>query len=145
MDREMDCHTEALRAFPDGCVLYCRSLSLVAHSRRAGAITGLVCAVAVYRLFLWPYLLSPMRHAPGPPLGHLIYGQWPEIIRNEAGIIQREWAKKYGPTVRAIGPVGVERMTFLSPEAMHKILVSDCFEYPRVRSISYHQETWKLI
>lgn len=76
-----------------------------------------------------------MRHAAGPPLGHLIYGQWPEIIRNEAGIVQREWAKKYGPTVRAVGPVGVERMTFLSPEAMHKILVSDCFEYPRVRCL----------
>ncbi|KLO20689.1 cytochrome P450 [Schizopora paradoxa] len=94
-------------------------------------LMGFACAKIVYRLYIWPYFLSPMRHAPGPPLGHPIYGQWPEIIRNEAGVVQREWAKKYGPTVRAIGPVGVERMTFLNPEAMHKILISDCFDYPR--------------
>lgn len=91
----------------------------------------LACSKIAHQLFLWPYFLSPMRHAPGPPLGHLIYGQWPEIIRNEAGVVQREWAKKYGPRVRALGPIGVERMTFLNPEAMHKILISDSLEYPR--------------
>lgn len=95
-----------------------------------------ICVKVVHQLFLWPYLLSPMRFAPGPPLGHVIYGQWPEIIRNEAGVVQREWAKKYGPTVRAVGPVGVERITFLSPEAMQKVLSSDYINYPRVRTLT---------
>lgn len=98
---------------------------------------ALACSKIAHQLFLWPYFLSPMRHAPGPPLGHLIYGQWPEIIRNEAGVVQREWAKKYGPRVRALGPIGVERMTFLNPEAMHKILISDSLEYPRVRYLFF--------
>ncbi len=52
-------------------------------------------------------------------------------------LCKREWAKKYGPRVRALGPIGVERMTFLNPEAMHKILISDSLEYPRVRYLFF--------
>ncbi|KAH0589123.1 hypothetical protein H2248_004891 [Termitomyces sp. 'cryptogamus'] len=92
-----------------------------------GAVTFLV----VYQLFLYPFLFSPLRHIPGPPLGHLIYGQAPAIIKGEAGIPQRGWVKKYGPIVRAVGPFGIERLIFMKPEALHKILVSDWVDYPR--------------
>lgn len=55
-----------------------------------------------------------------------------KIIRSEAGIPHREWANQYGPVVRVVGPVGVERLVFLKPEALHKILVSAWLHYPRV-------------
>ncbi|KAG5645437.1 hypothetical protein DXG03_006261 [Asterophora parasitica] len=67
----------------------------------------------------------------GPPSGHLIYGQFPAIIKGEAGIPQREWVKEYGPVVRAVGPLGIERLIFMKPDALHKILVSDWVDYPR--------------
>ncbi|KAF7967470.1 hypothetical protein HWV62_34115 [Athelia sp. TMB] len=67
----------------------------------------------------------------GPPLGNPILGQFGNIIRGEAGIVQREWSKQYGPVVRAVGPFGIERLMFMKPEAMQKILVSDWVEYPR--------------
>ncbi|PPQ77754.1 hypothetical protein CVT25_011188 [Psilocybe cyanescens] len=94
------------------------------------------CTVyAVYliirRLFLWPYLLSPLRNVPGPPLGNPLWGQSPHIIRSETGIPQREWVKKYGPVVRVVGPVGIERMIFMNPEVLHQILVKDWLDYPR--------------
>ena len=53
-------------------------------------------------------------------------------MRGEAGIVQREWAKEYGPTIRAVGPFGISRMMFLGPTAMQKVLVSEWIEYPRV-------------
>ncbi|KAG6857715.1 hypothetical protein H0H87_004131 [Tephrocybe sp. NHM501043] len=53
------------------------------------------------------------------------------IINGEAGIPQREWVKKHGPVVRVVGPVGVERLIFMKPDALHKILVSDWVDYPR--------------
>jgi len=84
---------------------------------------------------LYPRYFSPLRHVPGPPVGHPIYGQFGEILRSEAGVIQLEWAKKYGKVVRAVGPIGVERLIFLDPEALHKILVSDWAAYPRVRCL----------
>jgi hypothetical protein len=86
----------------------------------------------VYRLFFYPYYLSPLRNIPGPPLGNPVLGQFGNILRAEAGIIQREWTKEHGPVVRAVGPLGIERLIFMKPEAMHKILVSDWMEYPRV-------------
>lgn len=97
----------------------------------------------VHQLVLKPFYLSPMRKAPGPStspksLRYILFGEFPDIMRAEAGILQRQWAKEYGPVVRAVGPFGIERMMFLSPSAMQKILVSDWVEYPRVSgSISF--------
>ncbi|KAF9567301.1 cytochrome P450 [Agrocybe pediades] len=93
--------------------------------------TAYVLYLIVHRLILWPRFLSPLRKVPGPPLGNIFLGQSPTIIRNETGIPQREWVKKYGPVVRIVGPVGIERMIFMKPEALHKILVKDWLDYPR--------------
>ncbi|KAG7095348.1 hypothetical protein E1B28_006108 [Marasmius oreades] len=92
------------------------------------AITSLLI---VYQLYLWPYIFSPLRNVPGPPLGHPLFGQSPTIINSESGIPQREWAKKYGPIVRVVGPFGFERLFFLRPDPLHKVLVKDWLGYPR--------------
>ncbi|ESK89408.1 cytochrome p450 [Moniliophthora roreri MCA 2997] len=84
-----------------------------------------------YKLWLYPFFFSPLRTLPGPPLGHPIFGQSLTIINNEVGLPQREWIKKYGPVVRTVGPIGLERLMFLKPEALHKILVKDWVDYPR--------------
>ncbi|KDQ54866.1 hypothetical protein JAAARDRAFT_181568 [Jaapia argillacea MUCL 33604] len=101
-------------------------------------ILHLLCLGGVYvlykllhQLFLWPYLLSPHRKIPGPPLRDPFLGVFPEIMHAEAGILQRQWVKQYGPVVRAVGPFGVERIIFMKPEALHRILISDWLEYPR--------------
>ncbi len=59
------------------------------------------------------------------------------MLRNEAGIPQREWVKTHGPVVRVVGPVGIERVIFTSQEALSKILVNSV-DYPRVRSASMY-------
>ncbi|KAF8070436.1 cytochrome P450 [Lyophyllum atratum] len=85
----------------------------------------------IHCLWIWPFLLSPLRSVPGPPLGNLVLGQSPTIVRSESGIPQREWVKKYGPVVRVVGPVGIERLILMKPEALHHILVKHWLEYPR--------------
>ncbi|KAG6911171.1 hypothetical protein DXG01_003911 [Tephrocybe rancida] len=94
----------------------------------AGALLGYF---VVHRLWIWPFLLSPLRTVPGPPLGHLLFGQSPVIIRSESGIPQREWVKQYGPVIRIVGPVGIERLIFMKPDALHHILIKHWLEYPR--------------
>ena len=93
---------------------------------------GLFIIKVIHQLYLWPIVLSPLRHAPGPPVKDYLYGELPNIIRAEAGVLQSKWVKEYGPVVRTVGPIGMERMIFLNPEAMQKILVSDWIDYPRV-------------
>jgi hypothetical protein len=101
--------------------------------------TGLLGLKVFHQVILYPWLLSPLRTLPGPKgplwsMDYLLFGEFPKIMRSEAGILQREWSKLYGKVVRAVGPFGLERVMFLSPAAMQKILVDDCINYPRVSS-----------
>lgn len=89
----------------------------------------------VYRLILYPYLFSPLRSVPGPPLGNPLLGQYPVVLKENPGIPYRKWVKQYGPVLRVTGPIGVERLVFMKPEALQRILVSDWLEYPRVRTL----------
>ncbi|KAF8978971.1 cytochrome P450 [Cyathus striatus] len=106
--------------------------SLCSRYTAAGSL-GLLVYYTLHRLFLWPYCFSPLRHVPGPPLGHVIYGQSAVLVNSETGIPQREWVKMYGPVIRVVGPVGLERLLFTKPDALHQILVKDWLEYPRMR------------
>ncbi|KAL5531870.1 hypothetical protein ACEPAF_5433 [Sanghuangporus sanghuang] len=107
------------------------------NARTVGiAVSALVLLAIVYQLWLYPYFFSPIRKVPGPKGSlldwrYVLFGEFPKIMRGEAGIVQREWAKEYGTIIRAMGPFGISRMMFLSPTAMHKVLVSDWVEYPR--------------
>jgi hypothetical protein len=78
---------------------------------------------------------------PGPPLGTIIKGQFPAILKAEAGILQQQWVKDHGRVVRAVGPFGIERLIFCNPEALQKILVSDWMDYPRVRVMFHCRST----
>ncbi|KIJ32712.1 hypothetical protein M422DRAFT_35753 [Sphaerobolus stellatus SS14] len=85
----------------------------------------------IHQLWLRPILFSPLRKVPGPPFGHFLYGQFVNIMKAEAGVVQLEWAEKYGPTVRAVGPFGLERMIFVNQSALQRIMVSEWINYPR--------------
>ncbi|PBK99680.1 cytochrome P450 [Armillaria gallica] len=106
---------------------------LVTIQRLCYFIGALLAYKVIHRLFLYPYLLSPLRTVPGPPIGEPILGQSAKIFNYETGIVQREWVKKYGPVVRVVGPIGVERLIFMTPEALHQILVKGWLDYPRPR------------
>ena len=90
-----------------------------------------ICYV-LYQIVLYPRFFSPLRRIPGPPHGNPILGTLPAILRAKPGELHTQWVRDYGPVVRALGPVGTERMMFVQPVALHKILVSDWLEYPRV-------------
>ncbi|KAF7967394.1 hypothetical protein HWV62_34447 [Athelia sp. TMB] len=95
------------------------------------AIAAFISYKIIYQVFLWPYFLSPLRNVPGPPPGNPLVGQFLEIIREEPAAPQTRWADKYGPVVRTVGPIGLERMMFTKPEALHRILVADWLDNPR--------------
>jgi hypothetical protein len=94
----------------------------------------------IFHLFiLYPWVLSPLRAVPGPKgslwsMRYILFGEFPKIMRTEAGILQREWSKLYGKAVRVVGPFGLESVMLLSPAAMQKVLVDDWENYPRVSS-----------
>ncbi|KAJ7754983.1 cytochrome P450 [Mycena maculata] len=92
---------------------------------------GYAAYVFLYRIILYPRFFSPLRNVPGPSHGNLLLGHYLTIVQSESCIPQREWAKAHGPVVRMMGPFGKERLIFLSPEALHQIMVKDWLAYPR--------------
>ncbi|PBK72346.1 cytochrome P450 [Armillaria solidipes] len=80
-----------------------------------------VCRV-VYWLIVYPRFFSPLRHLPGPPVGEPILGQAKKIFSTQVGMAAREWINEYGSIVRAVGPVGLERLIFITPEGLHQIM-----------------------
>ena len=87
-----------------------------------------------YQIIVWPRFFSPLRSLPSPPSGGYILGHVTRILTSEPGVLPLEWAKKYGPVVRTMGPLGHDRLMFFRPEALRKILVTDWQDYPRVRN-----------
>lgn len=122
------------------CTIACMFISNSCnHEGSFISLSAYVFIRFLYRLYVYPIFLSPLRKAPGPPYGHWLLGQLPKFTRQgvDPMVTQREWMKEYGDSrgiLRDIGPFGVERIMFLSTQATHKILVSDWLDYPRVRS-----------
>lgn len=83
--------------------------------------TYFVCRV-LYWLIVYPRFFSPLRHLPGPPVGEPILGQARKIFSTQVGMAAREWINEYGSIVRAVGPVGLERLIFITPEGLHQIM-----------------------
>jgi len=93
--------------------------------------TAFIAYIILNQLVIWPYYRSPLRHMPGPPPGDLLLGQTKALMRSETETLS-EWIATYGPAIRVVGPIGLERVLFLRPEALHQTLVKDWLDYPRV-------------
>lgn len=94
-------------------------------------VAYLFCAT-FYRLVLRPYFLSPLCSLPGPPSENIVMGDYREMLVHEPHQALGKWAKRYGAAVHMVGPLGVERLMILKPEALHQIMAKDWLQYPRV-------------
>ncbi|KZT23874.1 cytochrome P450 [Neolentinus lepideus HHB14362 ss-1] len=111
-------------------------------------VAGFVVFKIFFNVLLWPRFLSPLRKLPGPPLGNPVTGVFLEIARAEPGILQRDWVKAYGPNVRAVGPLGIERILLVKPEVLERTLVSEWLDCPRpnfMRNILGMAAGWGLL
>lgn len=75
----------------------------------AGALIALPFLYVVYEfgpLFLGQFT-SPLRHLPGPPSDHWLYGNAQAIIKAENSTCQEAWMEQYGPTLAYKGFFGV--------------------------------------
>ncbi|KAJ7747815.1 cytochrome P450 [Mycena metata] len=103
----------------------------MAHARillYSGAIY--VVSKLIYRLFLYRWYFSPLRHLPGPSMGNPILGRSTQIADPK---VNKEWVRKYGACFRVVGLLGTEAIVCMTPEALEQILVRDWIYYPRPR------------
>ncbi|KAH9819016.1 cytochrome P450 monooxygenase [Melampsora americana] len=82
----------------------------------------------VYKLFLKP-LLSPLSQLPGPKNDSILFGNLSVTLGPEGGL--RQWHKEFGPSLRLRGYFGNVRLSTIDPKALHHILVSRAYAYPK--------------
>ncbi|KAL0580962.1 hypothetical protein V5O48_001054 [Marasmius crinis-equi] len=116
------------------------ALSLLAGNLFHTALCAALAAIAIlswyifYRLVIYPLYLSPLCDLPGPPYAFAsspILGSYGDFINKGALTLNGRWLTQYGQKVRLIGPLGVERIVFTSPEALHTILNTEWLNFPK--------------
>ncbi|CUS11563.1 unnamed protein product [Tuber aestivum] len=119
------------------------SAILLSCRTRFGAITmflllaslALTCNL-LYRLILWPKLLSPTRHLPGPTSASFLMGNFPIIHGVRSGAPQANWMRTIPNSglLRYLDLFNIERVLPTTAEALKEVLhtKSYCFIKPPI-------------
>ncbi|KAF8936316.1 hypothetical protein BGZ47_009563 [Haplosporangium gracile] len=99
---------------------------------------ALLSSLIFYKTYLLPNFLSPLRHIPGPPnkSKHNKYnlpflGNFPDIIKEEAGIPHRQWIEQYGGIVCYRGLFNNRRILLADPKAIQHVFGTNSYKYPK--------------
>jgi cytochrome P450 len=81
--------------------------------------------IIVYRLYL-----NPVNRLPGPKVGWLpLMGNYPEIVKEEAGVPFKRWAKTYGDIFVFHGPWNVPRVLVTDHQLIKQILTTQEYDF----------------
>ncbi|KAI9345169.1 cytochrome P450 [Zopfochytrium polystomum] len=76
----------------------------------------------IYKVFVQPFLLSPLRKIPGPPSNPLtLLGNIPELAREEAGAPFLRWANRHGGIVLFRALFNTPVLLVTDPAALRRI------------------------
>ncbi|KAF9577455.1 hypothetical protein BGW38_007324 [Lunasporangiospora selenospora] len=106
------------------------------------AAFALVSTYLLYKTYLLPNFLSPLRLIPGPPVSNKynpyrlpFLGHFLEILVDEAGLPHRRWIEQYGHIVHYRGPFNNLRVVIAGPKALQHVLNTNSYKYikpPRI-------------
>ncbi|RIB25344.1 cytochrome P450 [Gigaspora rosea] len=94
----------------------------------------LVVALAgyvLYKCYIYPLYLSPLRKIPGPPVDNFILGHYSTFLKNGLGYALSHIAKQYGGVVRYHGLLNKPYILISDSKLIQKILVNRPYDYLR--------------
>ncbi|CAG8451840.1 99_t:CDS:2 [Ambispora gerdemannii] len=90
-----------------------------------------IAGYLTYKLYLYPFYLSPIRKLPGPPTDAPLMGNTLSFLKEEFGVPQLRWAEKYGGLLRFHGFLNVPRIQITDPKLIQHVTVNNVYEYPK--------------
>ncbi|KAF9576716.1 hypothetical protein EC968_005489 [Mortierella alpina] len=101
-----------------------------------GTLVILLWSYILYKTYLHPSFLSPLRHIPGPPNTSKynkyklpFLGNFLEILKQEAGEPQRAWIDQYGGLVCFRGLFNNQQVLLADPKAIQHVFVTNSYKY----------------
>ncbi|RIA79007.1 cytochrome P450, partial [Glomus cerebriforme] len=89
-----------------------------------------------YKIYIWPYYISPLRKIPGPPSENPFYGHIKTIMTEESGEPQLRWIKQYGNIVKLYGLFNEPNILVADPKIIQEISVNHTYDYIKPPSVS---------
>ncbi|KAJ8603584.1 hypothetical protein MRB53_042127 [Persea americana] len=92
----------------------------------------------LYKCYIYPDLLSPLRHLPGPGLGSPFIGHVVKQFSNPPGEHMRPWIDDMpnDGIIRVRGMLGNEELIITSPELLKTVLSDNSYDYEKPREIT---------
>ncbi|PHH87440.1 hypothetical protein CDD83_8871 [Cordyceps sp. RAO-2017] len=105
------------------------------HVAQSFALLWLVQVVvwAVWSTFVYPHLLSPLRHLPTPAGAHWLLGHSRKLVGESPGAPLREWitGMEHDGLIRYLFAFNRERLLVSSPKALAEVLVSKNYMFEK--------------
>ncbi|RIB21093.1 cytochrome P450 [Gigaspora rosea] len=86
---------------------------------------------ALYKCYIHPFYLSPLRKIPGPPLDNFILGHYATFLNKEIGEALSYLAKQYGGIVRYHGLFNKPYLLISDPKIVQQVLVNRPYDHPK--------------
>ncbi|KAK8135565.1 cytochrome P450 [Apiospora sp. TS-2023a] len=93
-------------------------------------------AFKIYRIFIYPHWISPLRHLPGPRDGHFFLGQTINMFKQEYPFsIYVKWVRQFPdtPVIRYLSFANAEVLVPLTPDGLKEVLQTKCYDFSRSR------------
>ncbi|KAF8131873.1 cytochrome P450 [Boletus edulis] len=100
-------------------------------SSAAAGLISLILGYTLFKRFTRPSL-SMVR---GPPSPSFVFGNLLELFQRPVGEADFAWQSQYGNIVRLKSILGEDRLLISDPKALHKVLNTSTYGYPKLPSL----------
>ncbi|CAG8710361.1 2859_t:CDS:2, partial [Racocetra persica] len=90
-----------------------------------------VVSYILYKCYIYPLYLSPLRKVPGPPVDNFILGHYASLLNKNIKEAFSHLVKQYGGIVKYHGLLNKPYILVSDPKLVQEILSSHSYEYPR--------------
>ncbi|PKC73895.1 cytochrome P450 [Rhizophagus irregularis] len=82
-----------------------------------------------YKIFIWPFYISPLRKIPGPPSESSLYGNLKTLMTEESGVPQLRWIKKYGNVIKYHGLFNNPILLITDTKLVQEITLNKAYDF----------------
>ncbi|KAI5921966.1 cytochrome P450 3A5 [Camillea tinctor] len=100
----------------------------------------------IYRVFIYPHFLSPLRQLPGPKDGHFLVGQMVNQYRASSPVeVFLDWSRQWPdtPLIKFFGLANNEMLLINTVEAHKQILQTHCYDFVKPEFI--HRSVGEIV
>lgn len=93
----------------------------------------------LYRIFIYPHFVSPLRHLPGPKDSPFLIGQFMAMFKAATySELQVKWANEWpkAPFIRYLGLGNQEILIMNTPEAHKAVLQTYCYDFVKPKLLT---------